>query len=190
MTELLKFQKNCSKIIQKQLQMIKTYLESDISPEERQKNYWQSDIKYNSIIMEYQKINLLDNTPNQPSKFKTKNRVGWVGINDEAGGTYNTNSQIRFETSMLQSSLCDDSDPYILVSWTITVAEVAAGRENNNIEVVFTNCLPFTDCISKINNTQMDNAKSINVLMPMYNLIEYSDNYSKASGGLWQYYRD
>ena len=190
MTESLKFQKNCSKIIQKQLQMIKKYLESDISPEERQKNYWQSDIKYNSIIMEYQKINLLDNTPNQPSKFKTKNRVEWVGINDEAGGTYNTNSQIRFETSMLKSSLCDDSDPYILVNWTITVAEVAAGRENNNIEVVFTNCLPFTDCISKINNTQMDNAKSINVLMPMYNLIEYSDNYSKASGGLWQYYRD
>ena len=76
MTELLKFQKNCSKIIQKQLQMIKKYLESDISPEQRQKNYWQSDIKYNSIIMEYQKINLLDNTPNQPSKFKTKNRVG------------------------------------------------------------------------------------------------------------------
>ena len=66
--------------------------------------------------MEYQKINLLDNTPNQPSKFKTKNRVEWVGINDEAGGTYNTNSQIRFETSMLKSSLCDDSDPYILVS--------------------------------------------------------------------------
>ena len=55
MTELLKFQKNCSKIIQKQLQMIKKYLESDISPEQRQKNYWQSDIKYNSIIMEYQK---------------------------------------------------------------------------------------------------------------------------------------
>ena len=76
------------------------------------------------------------------------------------------------------------------MSWTITVAEVAAGRENNNIEVVFTNCLPFTDCISKINNTQMDNAKSINVLMPMYNLIEYSDNYSKTSGGVWQYYRD
>ena len=69
--------------------------------------------------MEYKKIiNLLDNTPNQTSKFRTKN---WVEINDVARGTYNTNSQIKFETSMLKSSFCDYSDAYIFVSETITI---------------------------------------------------------------------
>ena len=55
--------------------------------------------------------------------------------------------------------------------------------------VIFKNCAPFTDCISKINNTQVDNATDLNVVIPMYNLVEYSDNYSKTSGILWQYYR-
>ena len=69
--------------------------------------------------MEYQKIiNFLDNTPNQPTRFRTKN---WVEINNDARGTYNTNSQIRFKTSMLRSSLCDYSDAYVLVSGTITI---------------------------------------------------------------------
>ena len=75
--------------------------------------------------MEYQKIiSLLDNTPNQPTKFRRKN---WIEINDESRGTYSTNSQIKYKTSMLRSSLCDYSDAYILVSGTITVAELAAG---------------------------------------------------------------
>ena len=121
--------------------------------------------------MEYQKIiNLLDITPNQPTKFRTKN---WVGVNDNTHRTYNTNSQIKFKTSMLRSSLCD-------YSGTITVAEVAAGGGNNNIEVVFKNFAPFTDCISEINNRQIDNAKDIDIVVPMYNLIEYSNNYSKT----------
>ena len=89
--------------------------------------------------MEYQKIiNLLDNAPNQPTKFRTKN---WVEIND-ACGTYNTNSQIKFKTSMLNSSLCDYSDAYMLVSGTIT------GGENNGKSVILKNCALFTDCIS------------------------------------------
>ena len=68
-------------------------------------------------MMEYQKIiNLLDNTPNQPTKFRTKN---WIEINDDSHGMYNTNSQIKFKTSMLRSSLCDYSDADILVSGTI-----------------------------------------------------------------------
>ena len=101
--------------------------------------------------MEYEKIiNLLNNTPNQQTKFRTKN---WVEINDESSGTYNTNSQIKFKTSMLRSSLCDYSDAYILVSGTITVAAVASDVGNNGIQVVFKNCAPFTDCISEINNT-------------------------------------
>ena len=75
--------------------------------------------------MEYQKpINLLDNTSNQPSKFRTKN---WVEINNHARGICNTNSQIKFKTSMLKSSLCDYSDAYILVSANITV--VGAGAD-------------------------------------------------------------
>ena len=56
-------------------------------------------------------------------------------------------------------------------------------------EIIFKNCVPFTDCVSEINNTQIDNAKHIGAVMPMYNLIEYSDNYSKTLGSLWQYYR-
>ena len=56
--------------------------------------------------------------------------------------------------------------------------------------MVFKNCAPFTNCISEVNNTQVDNAKDIDIVMPMYNLIEYSDNYAKTSGSLWQFYRD
>ena len=103
---------------------------------------------------------------------------------------YNTNSQVKFKNSMLRSSLCGYSDAYILVSGTITVAALAEGGGNNDIKVVFKNCSPFTDCISEINDTQIDNAKHIDVIMLMYSLIEYGDNYSKASGSLCQYYRD
>ena len=130
--------------------------------------------------MVYQKItNLLDNTPNQPSKFKTKN---WVEINDDARGTYSTNSKIKLKTSVLKSIFCDYSDAYILVSGTTTVAELAAGGWNNGTEEVFKNFAPFTDCISEINNTQIDNANYIDVVKPMYNLIKYRNNYSKTSG--------
>ena len=128
--------------------------------------------------MEHQKIeNLLDNASNQPSKFRTKS---WFEINDESRGTYSVNRQINFKTSMLRSSLCDYSDAYILVKGNITVNNTAAN--NTNKKVIFKNCAPFTDCISKINNTQVANAKDIDVVMRMYNLIECSDNYSKTSG--------
>ena len=105
---------------------------------------------------------------------------------------YNTNSRIKFKTSMLRSSLCDCSDAYILVKGTISVALVQApgSPDNDGKEVVFKDCAPFTDCIIEINNTQIDNATHIDVIRSMYNLIEYSDNYSKTSGSLWQYYRD
>ena len=140
--------------------------------------------------MEYQKIiNLLENTPNQPSKFRTKN---WVEVNDESSGTYNVNSQIRFKKAMLRSSLCDYSDAYILVSATITVPNTAAARAavNNRKNIILKNCTPFNNCISEINNTQTDNAKDIGTVMPMYNFIEYGDNYSATSGSLWHHYRD
>ena len=80
---------------------------------------------------------MLENAPNHQTKFRTKN---WVEINDESQRTYNTNSQIKFKTSMLRSNLCNYSDAYILVNGTIT------GRGNNNIQVVFKNCVPFINC--------------------------------------------
>ena len=142
--------------------------------------------------MEYQKIaNLIDdNKLNQPSKFKTRN---WTEINDKSRGAYNLNSQIKFKTTMLKSSLCYYSDAYILVKGTITVNNTAAqgaAANNTNKRVIFKNCAPFTNCISEINNTQIDNAKDIDIVMSMYNLIEYSDNYAKTTGSLWQYCKD
>ena len=141
--------------------------------------------------MEYQKIaNLIDDASNQPSKFRTRS---WVEINDESRGTYNVNSQIKFKTTTLKSSLYDYSDAYILVKGTITVNNTAAAdadANNINKKVVFKNCTSFTNCISEINNTQIENAKDIDIVMVMYNLIEYSDNYSKISGSLWQCCKD
>ena len=80
-----------------------------------------------------------------------------------------------------------------LVKGTITVPNTAAAGaavNNTNKRVVFKNCAPFSDCITEINNAQVDDAQKIDVVMPTYNLIEYSDAYSKTSGSLWQYYRD
>ena len=94
---------------------------------------------------------------------------------------------------MLKSSLCDYSDAYILVKGTIAVNNTAAAGaavNNTNKKVKFKNCASFTNCISEINNTQINNAKGIDIVMPMYNLIEYSDNYAKTTGSLWQYCKD
>ena len=94
---------------------------------------------------------------------------------------------------MLKSSLCDYSDAYILVKGTIAVNNTAAGdadANNTNKKVVYKNCAPFTNCISEINNTQVDNAKDIDIVMPVYNLIEYNDNYLRTSGRLSQYCKD
>ena len=143
--------------------------------------------------MEYQKIaNLIDDASNQPSKFRTKN---WVEINDESKGAYNVNSQIKFKTIMLRSSLYDYSDGYIIVKGKITITgegDDAAARQADERDkgVAFKNCVPFTNCISEISNTQVDSAKDTDIVMSTYDLIEYSDNYAKTSGNLWQYFRD
>ena len=141
--------------------------------------------------MEYQKIaNLLNDKSGHPSKFKTRNLVE---INDEARGTYSPNKQLKFKTSMLRSSLCNYKDAYILVKGNITINNTVAdgaAAGNTNKEVILKNYAPFTNCISKINNTDIDNAKYTDIVMPMYNLIEYSDNYSKTSGSLWQYCKE
>ena len=137
--------------------------------------------------MEYQNIaNLIDDASNQPSKFSTKN---CVEINDGSRGTYNVNSQIKFKTPMLKSSLCDYNDTYLLVKGKITItgrgADAAARLQDERDKgAAFKNCAPFTNFISEINNTLVDNAKDIDIVMPMYNLIEYRNNYAKTSGSL------
>ena len=143
--------------------------------------------------MEYQKIlNLLYNAQNESSKFRTRNSVE---INDEPQGMYKDSTQIKFKTSIIKSNLCDCSDVYILVIRTITItragADDAAKRaDEGNKAVIFKNCVPFTECISNVNNSQIENAKDIDVVMVMNDLILYSDNYLKISGSLWQCYRD
>ena len=111
-------------------------------------------------MMEYQKIaNLLGNASNQPFTFRTKN---WVEIIDESRGTFAVNKQIKFKTSMLRSCLCDYSGVYIPVKGNISVnntAAVDADANNTNKKVIFKNSAPFTGCISKVNNTEVDNAK-------------------------------
>ena len=115
--------------------------------------------------------------------------------NDKSTVMYNVNSDIRFKTTMLKSSLCDYSGAYTLVKGRITItgaeADAAARQiDKRNKGVIFNNCAPFINCKSEINNTKIDNVKDIDIVMPMHNLIEYSDNYSKTSGSLWQYYKD
>ena len=133
---------------------------------------------------------MLENTSDNLSKFRAKN---WVGKNDDSRGTY-SNADIRFKSTMLKSNLCDYDDAHILVKGTITITKAGDDAVKNlderNKRLIFKNCAPFTKCISRINNIDIDNAQDIDILMPMYNLIEYSDNYSKTSGSLWQYFQD
>ena len=137
--------------------------------------------------MEYQKItNLLDTTSDNVPRFITKK---WVEVHDQSGNDrYNPSKQIRFKTSMLRSDLCDFSDAYIVVKGTITVTN----PDNNAYDkkLAFKNNAPFVSCVSKINNTLIDNAEDLDIVIPMYNLLEYSKNYSKTTGSFWNYYRD
>ena len=136
--------------------------------------------------MEYQKITFLDNTSNQVSKFRIKN---WIEINDQSRAVNNTNRNIRFKTTMLKSILCDYKDAYILVKGRITIsgegADVTArlADERNTVVIYIKKNATFINCKSEINNTEIDNDKDI--AMPIYNVIEYSDNYLKTSGSLF-----
>ena len=119
-------------------------------------------------------------------KFNTKK---WREVQDQSNGTYSTSEQIMLKGPMLWSDLCDCSDAYIVAKETITVTG-ADNRDRKNIILILKNNAPFTSCISKFNNTQIDNAEDLDVVIPTYNLIEYSKNYSKTSSNLWNYYRD
>ena len=133
--------------------------------------------------METQKtINLLNDSSNEESKSATKK---WYVIDSQTTkGKYKQGDTIKFETETIKSSPCDYSDAFILVTGNITVAA------NNDTDAAFKNCAPFSTCITKINDTFVDEANHIHIAMPMYNLIEYSDNYSDTSGSLWQFKRD
>ena len=120
-------------------------------------------------------VNLLNGTDNDNSKFATKK---WYITDSESN--YSQNDEIKFLTRSIESSLCDYSDTYILVTGNIT-----ATPNNAATQVVFKNCAPFEKCRTEINETFIDEATYINITMHMYNLIEYSDNYSDTSGSLW-----
>ena len=141
--------------------------------------------------MEYQKIiKLLGSTLDKVPRFITKK---WIKVYDQSGETCSTNRKIRFKTSMLRSDLCDYSDAYILVKGKITNSANAGGnnnRDNKNRPLAFKNNAPFISCISKINGELIDNAKDLDIVMPIYNLLEYSKSYRKTTGSLFNYYRD
>ena len=106
-------------------------------------------------------------------------------IDSESKGNYEPVSEIKFLTSSLESNLCDYSDAYILFTGNVNIT-----GGNNNTKVAFKNCAPFKKCGTEINETFIDDAEHISISMPMYNLIQCSDNYSDTSGSLWQFKRD
>ena len=149
--------------------------------------------------MEFQKIiNLLDITSDDKDlpRFVTKK---WIEVFDQSEKNYNVNKKIRVKTPMLRSDLCDFSDAYIVVEGNITVNKktftagdfqaptnteaiiTATNNATNNSfdgkKLVFKNNAPFANCITKTNNIKIDNAEDLDVIMPTYNLLEYSKNY-------------
>ena len=136
--------------------------------------------------MEYDKFNNLLGTESENlSKFVTRE---YVRVNS-LSNTYNENKSIRFKTPMLRSDLCDYADAYILVNGTITVAGNQP-RDRQNKPVILKNNTPFVSCITRINGELIEDADDLDVVMPMYNLLEYSKNYKKTIGSLYNYYRD
>ena len=138
--------------------------------------------------MEFQKIaNFLDTTSDDKDlpRFVAKK---WIEVYDQPEKDYNLNKEIRIKTSMLRSDLCNFSDAYIVVQGTITVINPDGGKRNK--AAAFKNNAPFINCISKTNGVQIDNAEDLDVVMLMYNLLEYSKNYRKTTGSMWNYYRD
>ena len=125
---------------------------------------------------------MLNGSDNENSKFATKK---WYIIDSESNGNYSHHNPIKFLTKSIESSLCDYSDAYILVTGNITVVGA-----DDNTKVAFKNCAPFRKCRTEINETFIDEAEHINITLSMFNLIEYSDNRSDTSGSLWQFRRD
>ena len=141
--------------------------------------------------MENQKIiNLLDKVDTNSKHFATKK---WHIINDENNTNYGVNKYtgadnpdtIKYDTRVLKANLCDYAEAYILIDGTIRAAAADA-----NARLALKNCVPFTKCNLEINDEHVDTAENLDITMPMYNLIEYSDNYQDSSATLYQYKRD
>ena len=146
----------------------------------------QSTCVCDTYKMQYHKINnLLDRESKNLSKFVTRD---YVKVNS-LSNTYNENESIRFKTPMLISDLCDYTDAYILVNGTITVAGNQP-RDRQNRPLILKNNAPFVSCITRINNELIEDADDLDIVMPMYNLLEYIKNYRKTIGSLYNYYRD
>ena len=169
---------------------------------------------HDSIVlkMEFQKIVNFIGTTSDNNDLPTFVTKKWIEVYDQSEGNYNVNKEIRIKTSMLRSDLCDFSDAYIVAKGNITVTKktftaddidapnntaanlTATNTASNNAfgdkKLVFKNNAPFINCISKINGVKIDNAEDLDVVMPMYNLFEYSKNNKKTTCSLWNYYRD
>ena len=136
--------------------------------------------------MEFNKINLLGPAHNKVPRFIIKN---WIEVQSQSGSTYNTSKPIRFKTSMLRSDLGDYSDAYVWVKGKITVTDTH-NNANFDRRLTLKNNAPFILCISKINGELVENAEDLDIVIAMYNLLEYSKNHEKTSGSLFNYYRD
>ena len=127
-------------------------------------------------------VNLLNNSDNESLKFETRK---WYIINDQNNGQYGRGNEndsiIKFATKVIKPNLCDYSDAYILVKVDIKVADT---------NVTFKNCAPFTRCVTYIHDEHVETGENFDIIMPMYNLIEYSENYADSSGSLYQFKRD
>ena len=138
--------------------------------------------------MEFQKIVKFLNTNSDENlpRFITKKRVE---VYDQSEKNYSPNKLIRIKTSMLRSDFCDFNDAYIVVKGDITLEDDNNVNKRNK-SLAFKNNATFINCILKSNGVKTDNAEDLDVVMPMYNLLEYSKNYRKTTGSLWNYYRD
>ena len=130
-------------------------------------------------------INLLDSSDNESQKFATKR---WYIINDQntgnnAYGNGEDGTTIKFETKVIKPNLCDYSDAYILVIGNIQ-------NKLANSVLAFKNCAPFRTCDVTINDEHVEKAEDLDIVMPMYNLLEYSDNCQDSTGSLYQFKRD
>ena len=126
----------------------------------------------------------LDAAPNLRNLQQENGMLPMIKITDYGEGNED-GTTIKFENQVIKWNICDYSDAYILVTGNITAAD-----GNANTGVAFKGCTPFTKCKTHINDGNIDGANNLNIIMPMYNLIEYSDNYSDTSESLWQFKRD
>ena len=118
----------------------------------------------------------------------------WIEVKDQNKGSgYDSSKEIRFKASTLRSDLCDYSDAYVVVKGTISLTNLGSRTnigDKKNRPLALKNNVPFISCISKINGELIENAEVLDIVMPMYNLLEYSKNYRKTTGSLFNYYRD